>query len=79
LRALAGVALCAVAFVSRAASTWNLGPYNIAAILQAGLAGMLLACSPTSRISPSDDSGAVYERARDARATDIRQRASASS
>jgi len=41
---LAGVALCAVAFVSRAANTWNLGSYNIAGIMQAGLAGMLLAC-----------------------------------
>jgi hypothetical protein len=41
---LAGVALCAVALVSRAANTWNIGSYNIGAIFQAGLAGMLLAC-----------------------------------
>lgn len=41
---LAGVALCAVAFVARAAHTWNLGSFNIGAILQAGLAGMLLGC-----------------------------------
>ena len=41
---LAGVILCAVAFVSRAAHIWNLGSFNIGAILQAGLAGMLLGC-----------------------------------
>lgn len=41
---LAGFLLCAVAFLARAANTWNLGSYNIGAILQAGLAGMLLAC-----------------------------------
>jgi hypothetical protein len=41
---LAGFALCAVAFVARATNTWNLGSYNIGAILQAGVAGMLLGC-----------------------------------
>jgi len=41
---IAGVALCGVAFVSRAVNTWTLGTFSIGAILQAGLAGMLLAC-----------------------------------
>ena len=41
---LAGFALCGVAFVARAANVWNIGSYNIGAILQAGLAGMLLGC-----------------------------------
>ena len=41
---LLGFLLCAVAFLSRAANTWNLGSYNIGAILQAGLTGMLLGC-----------------------------------
>ena len=41
---LAGVALCAVAFLARAANVWNIGSFNIGAILQAGLAGMLLGC-----------------------------------
>ena len=41
---IAGVLLCAVAFGARAANTWQVGGYPIGALLQAGVAGMLLAC-----------------------------------
>ena len=41
---IAGVVLCGVAFVARAANTWHVGSYPIGTLLQAGVGGMLLAC-----------------------------------
>jgi hypothetical protein len=41
---LAGVALCGVACIARVMNVWMLGAYAVGALLQAGLAGMLLAC-----------------------------------
>jgi hypothetical protein len=41
---IAGVLLCVVALGARATNTWHVGGYAVGALLQAGLAGMLLAC-----------------------------------
>lgn len=44
LAGLAGVALCAVAFVVRLTGTWTIGSVQVGSALQAGMAGMLLGC-----------------------------------
>lgn len=41
---LAGILLCAAAFLARVQHQWSLGSYSIGSILQAGMAGMLLGC-----------------------------------
>ena len=44
LAGLAGVALCAVAFIVRLTGTWTIGSVQVGSMLQAGMAGMLLGC-----------------------------------
>ena len=41
---LAGIALCAAAFIARVQNIWSVGGYRIGSILQAGMAGLLLGC-----------------------------------
>jgi hypothetical protein len=44
LAGLAGIVLCAAAFIARLQQVWTLGGYSIGSILQAGMAGLLLGC-----------------------------------
>jgi hypothetical protein len=44
LSGLAGVILCAAAFVGRLTGTWMLGGFQVGTVLQAGMAAMLLGC-----------------------------------
>jgi hypothetical protein len=42
LAGVLGVIVCAAAFVARAANVWHLGPFQVSAVLQAGLTFMVL-------------------------------------
>ncbi len=44
LAGLVGILVCAVAFSARITGTWNLGGFQVGALLQAGMAAMILAC-----------------------------------
>ena len=44
LAGVIGVIVCAGAFFARLGGTWTLGSFQVGAVLQAGMAGMLLGC-----------------------------------
>jgi len=44
LAGLAGIALCAVAVLTRAVGAWHIGSFQVGTLLEAGMAAMLLAC-----------------------------------
>jgi hypothetical protein len=41
---VAGVLLCLVSFIARAAGVWTIGGFQVGSVLQAGMAGMILGC-----------------------------------
>jgi hypothetical protein len=41
---IVGVLLCLVSFLSRAASVWLVGGFQVGTVLQVGMAGMILGC-----------------------------------
>ncbi|TMH28209.1 MAG: hypothetical protein E6H66_22155 [Betaproteobacteria bacterium] len=44
LAGVLGILVCAVAFGARLTGMWNLGGFQVGALLQSGMAAMILAC-----------------------------------